>query len=209
MVALSRSISYALLLICALAALALAPRLASLFQAGDYYGLALDRPLPDVALRDARHQSFRISELRGEPFYVYFGYLRCRTVCPLSLRTLRGLIAAPAAQDVPILYVNLNPAEHDSDTLRGYQQSFGDRMIFAYGNRAQLIEAARAFHASFYIPDANAERGSALAGADEDIEHTDAIYLVDADMNLRFMYLNTRRKVTGMLDDLRLLREDG
>lgn len=106
---------------------------------------------------------------------------------------------APAARGVPILYVNVNPSEHNAETLQSYQRRFGDRLIFTHGSRAQLIHAARAFHASFYVPDPD------VAGEDAELEHTDAIYLVDERLQVRVMYLNSRRELPAMLDDLRRL----
>jgi cytochrome oxidase Cu insertion factor (SCO1/SenC/PrrC family) len=208
-----RSIPAVSLLIATLLALGFAPRLAAWFQDGRFYGLAVSQPLPEVELLTADREPLRLSDFRGRPFFVYFGYLRCRTVCPLSLATLRGIIEASAARNIPVLYINLNPAEHAPATLREYARHFGDRMRFAYGSGPQLVRAARAFHANFYVPEASGAAAGKFDGASglrdaiapREIEHSDAIYLVDAQTNLRGIYLSSRRDVARMLADVRLL----
>ena len=115
----------------------------------------------------------------GDVRVVLFGYTNCPDVCPTTLAAasagVRDLGTA-AARRVHILFISVDPARDSPAALASYAHAFGPRVIALTGSRAQLDQAARAFHTTYSV---EADRaGRAL------VAHSGLVYLFDGDGRL-------------------------
>src|ERR1700690_2650431 len=65
----------------------------------------------DFRLNDATGKTRSLAEFRGKVVVLFFGYTHCPEVCPTTLATLARVMRTlgPAAQDVPGLFVTVDP----------------------------------------------------------------------------------------------------
>ncbi|MEK7786684.1 MAG: SCO family protein, partial [Chloroflexota bacterium] len=89
-----------------------------------FHGLPVDppAPAPDFALIDHNHQLVRLSDYRGRPVLLYFGFINCPDECPATLATwkrVRDMLDADARQ-VRFLFITVYPRRDPPESLREY-----------------------------------------------------------------------------------------
>ncbi len=130
------------------------------------------RAAPEISLRDAEGKRFRLSSLRGHPVILTFMDSRCHQECPLEGRALAAAFRMTPAADRPtVVAVSVNPWEDTPASAREAIKRFG---LSSYSVRWLLgtkVELARVWKRYRIF----------VRKAKGDIEHTDALYLIDAD----------------------------
>jgi cytochrome oxidase Cu insertion factor (SCO1/SenC/PrrC family) len=131
-------------------------------------------------LRDQSGSRFSLSSLRGRTVVVEFFDSHCRAECPLAGRALAASERSlPAARRPVLLVVSVNPQD-TSASVRAAIRSWGLAGLAPWhwlmGTHAQLAPVWSAYHI-FVEP----TRG--------DINHTEALYLLDRRGDERSGYL--------------------
>jgi cytochrome oxidase Cu insertion factor (SCO1/SenC/PrrC family) len=130
------------------------------------------RRAPDFSLSDSEGHRFSLASVRGEPAVIAFMDSRCHEVCPLEGRTLAaGMGSLPRSQRPIVIVVSVNPWEDTPASARKAIARFGlagFRWRWLLGSRAQLERVWRKY-------------GIEVKRTTGDIEHTDALYLVDSE----------------------------
>jgi protein SCO1/2 len=128
------------------------------------------RPAPNFALIDTEGKRFSLASLRGGPVVVTFMDSKCHQECPLEGRALAaGLREVSPGQRPVVVAVSVNPWEDTAASARSAIRRFG---LAGYdwrwllGSKGQLERVWRK-----YRIEVRQTRG--------DIEHTDALYLID------------------------------
>lgn len=156
---------------------------------GLHSDLAADRPLPepgpppsygDFEVRTA-DGPLRLSDWRGDPVIVYFGYASCPDVCPTSLARIGQAMAALTPEEqrrVHGLFISVDPDRDRTDRLRDYAQYFHPNLVGATAEPA-VIDAITQDWGVFWrkveLPD------SALGYA---VDHGTSAYLIAPDGSL-------------------------
>ena len=113
------------------------------------------------------------TSVRGAYTLIFFGFTRCRIVCPRALgkltRTLDRL--GPLASKVQPLYITVDPERDTPGVLRAFLKEQYPRFIGLTGSREQIDNAKRAFRVF-------AQRRDEGAG-DYIISHTAITYVLD------------------------------
>ena len=136
------------------------------------------RPLTPFTLTDQHQQSFDDKRLRGKWSMIFFGYLSCPDVCPMTLHELNSfwqLLADKAGsdpQDLQVVFVSVDPARDSPQQLGEYVAHFNRDFIAATGQKTEIDGFARQFGAGYVIEEETAP-GQYL------VAHTSAIFLVD------------------------------
>ena len=112
-------------------------------------------------------------DLKGRPFAIFFGFTHCPEICPTTLwelsETLQQL--GPAADDLNVVFVSLDPARDTPEMLNTYLQSFDPRIIGLTGSQGEIEALAKAFKVYW--------RKVPTAGGDYTLDHTALVYLMD------------------------------
>jgi len=110
---------------------------------------------------------------------ISFGFARCTEVCPLVLATYAQVLNQTTSMDgkLAAVFVSIDPEHDDLGALGSYLQKFHKSIVGMVGDRKQIDLALSQF-AAF----AQKDQSSGL------IEHTDRIYLLDADNRVRAMF---------------------
>jgi protein SCO1 len=130
------------------------------------------RPIEDFALTDENAQPFTLTELKGRPTLVFFGFTHCPDVCPTTLAKLAQIAKAAAIPDLAVLLVSVDPARDRPDQLRTYVHAFDPKFKGVTGESAQIERVAREFGVAVARVD--------LAGGDYTVDHSAALFLMDA-----------------------------
>lgn len=128
----------------------------------------------DFALTATDGRRIDPDALRGAPYVLFFGFTHCPDVCPLTLAVLIERLEelGPEADDLGIVFVTVDPARDTAEHLAEYLGWFDHRIIGLRGAEAETAATARAFRATY--------RKVPLEGGDYSMDHTAALYLMDA-----------------------------
>lgn len=113
-------------------------------------------------------------DLLGKPTAMYFGFTYCPEACPTTLAHLTAWMSAlgPAADRLNVVFVTIDPARDRPAQLKAYLSSFDPRIRGLTGTEAQVNKVAAEYHVY--------HRKVALSGGDYTVDHSTAIYLMDA-----------------------------
>lgn len=179
-----------MLLIFALLAAVFTTVLAFSFIFGDghvYHGLAFDPPAPayDFVLRDVETgQPFHFEQERGEVTLLYFGYIQCPDVCPMTLGVWRqvkkslGLVA----KQVRFIFITVDPERDTPEIVAGYMNAFDETFIGLRGEPERLAEVVDAYN--IFVEKAYFDN----TASGYTVNHTASTLLIDPQGNLRVQY---------------------
>lgn len=186
-----RLVALVLLVVLAGSAAYLAGR--SLAPAPERVATVLENPqdAADLELTLAADGSrVRFGEVAGRARWtlVFFGFVDCPDVCPITLSRLAELyrdLGEPA--DLQVAMITVDPEHDDAERLKRYLSGFHPDFVGLTGDSADVAAAARRFFIGYN-------------GSGETLVHTEAIGLVDAEGRLRAVY--GQGKLGGIGDDL-------
>jgi cytochrome oxidase Cu insertion factor (SCO1/SenC/PrrC family) len=144
-------------------------------------------PAPDFKLTNQFGQQISLSAFRGKVVILAFTDSECTTICPL---TTASMVAAKdllgrAGDQVQLLGIDANPQATARSDVMAYSRSHGmvNQWNFLTGSPAQLHAVWTAYHIAVQI-----EQGQ--------IDHTPALYVIDATGRERKLYLTTMAYAT-------------
>jgi protein SCO1 len=186
-----------------LIAAAFAAGLASMFtvlfvvnkpQAGSLIGAAaIGGP---IHLLDQNGHPFSDTDLKGEPFLVFFGFTHCPDACPTTLLELSDVLdkLGGDADKVRVLFITIDPERDNPAALKDYLSAFNTRVVGLTGDLQAVTMVARAYHVYFKkVP---------LEGGDYTMDHTAIVYLMNKEG--RFVTpFSLKRSAQDAADDLR------
>ncbi len=126
---------------------------------------------PAIALTDQGSRPFRLTDLRGTPTFVFFGYTHCPDVCPATVGTI-GLAMSAVGSNVRALFVTIDPERDTTAWLSEYLRFLPAGFVGLTGTASQIAETAGAWGVRY----AKEETGVAGAYA---MSHTADVFLVD------------------------------
>lgn len=123
-------------------------------------------------------------DLLGKPHLVYFGFAYCPDICPTSLQKLGAAqsLLGTAGDDVGFILVTVDPERDTVEKLAQYVafEPFPTNLR-GFTGRVDQIETAKAAY-KITAMKSSFDGGPLEAGAkDYTVNHTDIIYLMDAD----------------------------
>jgi len=114
------------------------------FRSADITGTSYGR---DFALTDHNGKAVTLADYRGKAVVLFFGYTHCPDVCPTTLSELAAAMEklGPAAKDVQVLFVTVDPARDTPELLAEYVPAFNPSFVGLYGDAAALERTAKEF----------------------------------------------------------------
>jgi protein SCO1/2 len=102
-------------------------------------------------LVDQDGQRLTAADFRNDVVLLYFGYTQCPDACPTTLATLeRALMQlGPAASQVRVLFVSVDPARDTPTVLKRYVASFGPQFIGLSGDDDALTAIAKRYRVAY------------------------------------------------------------
>lgn len=147
-------------------------------------------------LVDETGQAFTDQNLKGKPFLVFFGFVRCPEVCPTTLFDMSEVMRSlgPDADRAGALLISVDPERDTPEMLKEYLSSFDPHIRGLTGDPAAIAAVAKAYRVYYKkVP---------LDGGDYTVDHTAVVYLMDKDG--RFVApFNLKRTAQAAAADLR------
>jgi protein SCO1/2 len=105
------------------------------------------RMAPDFSLQGTDGRELKMSQHRGKVVLIAFGYSSCLAVCPTTLATFaearRRL--GPAAANVQVIYVTVDPERDNVAQLKKYLGTFDSTFIGGTGTPDQLAVVRKSY----------------------------------------------------------------
>lgn len=126
-------------------------------------------------LTNAQGEPVTEKDLIGKPSAILFGFTFCPDVCPTTLSEMQGWIEAlgPDADKLNYLFITVDPERDTPQVMADYVSAFDARIQGLSGTRPQIDEVLTAY--KVYA------RKVPLENGDYTMDHSAAVYLMDAD----------------------------
>lgn len=140
---------------------------------------ALGRNVDDVALIGATGKAVTWGGLKGTPRALFFGFTSCPEICPTTIADLSSAMEriGPSARVLRVDFVSVDPARDTADALAAYLDAFGPQFAGYTGKETEIARLTAAYRAAY--------RRVPLDGDDYTMDHTTAVYLIDAGGEVR------------------------
>lgn len=137
-------------------------------------GTALENPVkvPALPLLSDQGQKTTLAASDGRMRLLFFGFVHCPDVCPVTLASLKNTYAqlSPEQRErVQVQFVTVDPANDTPALVREYLDKFNPAFTGLTGDDANINEAAKSLYAANVAPtppaDAHAHHGGAAGSA--------------------------------------------
>ncbi len=151
----------------------------------------------DFSLTDTQGKSVSLRDWQGKVVILTFGFTACPHICPTTLMELSKLYGGlgDTASQVQIVFISIDPKRDTPEQLRRYLLAFHASIVGLTGSEDQLRQVAKLFGAVFND-----------AG---EVSHSDRIYLLDAEGQVRQIYAREGQFEQLQQDALQLLPQRG
>lgn len=139
------------------------------------------------------------ADYRGKVVVLYFGYTNCPDVCPATLANLSEALqkVGPAANDVRVLFVSVDPKRDTKQVLKDYVHAFAPQIDGLSGTNDQLTDLTRRYRVIYSVSPAS-------PGRSYEVMHSGAVFFFDRQGRARLVTTKTD-DIVGLTSDLRQL----
>ncbi|HET7649698.1 MAG TPA: SCO family protein [Gammaproteobacteria bacterium] len=140
--------------------------------------------MPDLkfTLTDDNGQQVNQAAFAGKVDLLYFGYTHCPDVCPTTLADLGKVLRqlGPAAAQVRVLFVSVDPARDTPAVLKSYVNAFGPWFVGLSGSQAQLQALTKRYRVAYRL-------GKPDAQGNYTVYHSSAVFIFDRQGKARLL----------------------
>ncbi len=143
------------------------------------------RAIADFQLMNQSGKAVKLSELRGTPLLVFFGFTHCSSVCPTALHQLRQLERGHRADlgKTRIVIISVDGERDTPEAMSTWLKPLSANFIGLTGAPTRVHDIAANFSAAFF-------KQPATAPGEYQVEHNSQIFLVDAQGRLRATFFS-------------------
>lgn len=144
------------------------------------------RTVNDFTLTSHTGDPLALSDLRGKPVLLYFGYTHCPDVCPLTLMEFRQVrsILGEQGDDVHFVFISVDGERDNPEWISRYFEvrSVEDFMIGLTGTEAEMKKLGVDYGLYFE------KREDPGTAANYLVDHTASSFLIDAEGRLSTIF---------------------
>ena len=149
---------------------------------------ALDPPkeLAEFTLTNQDGGPLSLSELRGKPVLLFFGFTHCPDVCPTTLAQFRQIKGdlGERGDDVSFVFISVDGSRDTPEAVKAYVEQFDPEFIGLTGAEDEV----RAVGGDYFVFFNRAQPEGTPSAAGYSVDHTAYTYLIDAEGSLRVIY---------------------
>ena len=149
-------------------------------------GLAINRDAParDFTLTNQNGQPTKLSDLRGKPVLMFFGYTHCPDICPLAMGELKAVKKALGEQGDQVTYVmvSVDGTRDTPEVMKRYVETFDPMFIGLTGDELAVQSIGADYGVLF---EKRKPEGTAATYL---VDHTSSTYLFDAQGYWRMVF---------------------
>lgn len=151
----------------------------------------------------AKGQDFQLSSLDDKVVIVFFGYTYCPDICPITMSEIQRAYeqTGATAEDAAVLLVTVDPERDTPEVLDAYASAFDPDFFGVHVEVAEQDQLKKNYFvfAEKEAVDDDAENANYL------VTHSDQVYLIDRDGNLRVVYRGADLVVEELASDIAYL----
>jgi protein SCO1/2 len=160
--------------------------------------------LPDLefSLISDKETPVTAQTFKGKLVLMYFGFTHCTAECPLALTRLAHVLQrlGEDADRIHVLFITLDPGRDTPQVLHRYLTSFDSAHTTGVtGNEEAIVNLVKRYRSAY--------RPATDVGAANDISHSAAVYIFDAQGRARLLFSPVDPDENLMSDLLHLLHE--
>jgi protein SCO1/2 len=171
-------------------------------QDGGFRGGVFDPPraAPAFRLQGSTDEPITLGRYRGKVVALTFGFTYCPRICPVTLANLARAFETlgPAARDVQVVFVSVDPERDSPARMREYLGFFNPAFVGATGTPEELDAVQR----EYGITARKAVSENPKLGYE--VHHSTFIYLIDRAGKLRLL-MPFGKPPEDLVHDIRLL----
>ena len=143
------------------------------------------RPLKDFALTTEEGKTLKLSDLKGTPVLVFFGFSHCPDICPTTLAQLRRLELNHPRDlgKTRILVISVDGGRDTPSMLSDWLKPISPTFIGLTGPEKDVHTIAAQFSAAFF-------KGTAQPDGDYLVDHSSQVFLIDAEGRMRATFFD-------------------
>lgn len=166
------------------------------FQNTDLTGLDYAK---GFSLTDHTGKPRTLADFRGKLVVLFFGYTQCPDVCPTTMAEMAAVLKelGPAADEVQVLFVTLDPERDTQELLASYVPAFDARFLGLRGTPEQTAQTAKEF--KVFV-----SKVPGKAPGSYTVDHTAGSYVFDKEGRVR-LFLRHGQGPAPIVHDLRQL----
>jgi protein SCO1 len=141
------------------------------------------RAAPEFELPGSNGSAVKLGQYRGKVIALAFGFTHCPRICPVTLANLSRVFRklGPAASDVQVVFVTVDPERDTPQRMREYLSFFDPTFVGATGTPQQLEAVRRDFGISA------SKATSKIKNLGYEVHHSSFVYLIDREGQLRLL----------------------
>jgi len=146
-----------------------------------YQAVTAAAPLGGDFVLESSDGTVSLTELRGKVVPLYFGYMSCPDICPITLSVLGAALASlddAERNQVQALFVSLDPQRDSPEQLAAYAQHFHPTIIGLTGSADTVAEVANRYRVRFAMVPSSSNGSYTL-------DHTSRLVLIDRQGQMR------------------------
>jgi protein SCO1/2 len=137
----------------------------------------------DFTLTNQLGRQASLKDFRGRVVLVFFGYIHCPDVCPLTLMEMGRLTKrlGADAKRVQILFITVDPVRDTPRRLKSYLANFDPGIVGLTGPASDILAIAARYQARF-------TRSTAQSRSGYLVDHTGFVYMLDGQGKVRYLF---------------------
>ena len=141
-------------------------------------------PGNDFTLTDQNGKIFSLKDNRGKITLLFFGYLSCPDVCPVTMSKISrvySLLTSEETENVKTVFISVDTARDTPGKMKEYLEFFSMDAVGLVGDK-QLVDKIVADYMAWY------EKVMVTSSLGYLINHTSYIYLIDQKGYVRYLF---------------------
>ncbi len=166
-------------------------------QKGDMYaGL---NPQRDFTLTDQDGKPFHLKDHRGQIVLLFFGYLSCPDICPMTISKLSRVydLIGEKRDNVLTLFVTVDPERDTPEKIKEYLSYFKLKTVGLTGTKTEIDKVVSTYGGSY-------EKVKVDSAAEYLMDHSDYVYLIDGEGRVKAL-IHTEdkvQKIAGLIKEV-------
>ena len=157
-------------------------------------------PSNDFTLTDQNGNSFSLKNNRGQITLLFFGYLSCPDVCPVTMSKISrvySLLTSQETKSIKTVFISVDTDRDTPEKIKEYLEFFSMDAVGLIGDK-QHVDKIVADYMAWY------EKVVTTSSLGYLINHTSYIYLIDQQGQVRYLF-RSGEEIIHMAETIRIV----
>ena len=114
----------------------------------EQYGFYSKNHLPPILLKEINGKDFEEISKNYTRFFIYFGYIKCTSICPISLGVLKQLSDMIKDDKLGFFFINIDMND-STEKIKLFSSNFDSRFHLLIGTEKNLKDTSKNYNIQF------------------------------------------------------------